>query len=226
MTPLIRCEGIWKIYRRSRSSEIVALSDINMSVHKGSITVIKGPSGSGKTTLISIIGTIERPTKGTVYIEDRALTELSDIALSRLRRRRIGIVFQDFNLMPRLSAWENVSYPLIPEGIKTYERKKRACELLEMLGLEGRYDHTPEELSGGEKQRVAIARALINNPDILILDEPTSNIDSKTAMEIIDLIRKLRMDGKSILICTHDGQLLSDADHIYTLHKGKIIDDS
>jgi putative ABC transport system ATP-binding protein len=219
---LIRCKGVWKIYNEGRPHEVIALSDVKLCIKKGSITIFTGPSGSGKTTLMSIIGTIERPSRGTVYLDGRELTVLSDVALSLLRRRRIGFVFQDFNLIPRLPALKNVSYPLIPEGISTGERRKRAYHILDTLGLSERVNHIPEELSGGEQQRVAIARALVNDPDILILDEPTSNIDQETAQEIVSLLKNLKREGKTIILSTHDGDLIADADAVYKISKGRI----
>ncbi|NOY65411.1 MAG: ABC transporter ATP-binding protein [Nitrospirae bacterium] len=224
MSKVIRCEDLYKSYPLGRDNEVVALTGINLSIEKGTLTLITGPSGSGKTTLLSIIGTLERPTKGRVIINDRTVNELSDAALARLRRDTMGFLFQDYNLIPRLPAWENVTYPLIPLGINSSERKKRALQLLEMLGLSHRYTHTPEQLSGGERQRLSLARALVNDPEILLLDEPTSNIDHKTAEKIMQLLRELRENGKSIIISSHDGHLLSEADQTFQLSGGRLVE--
>ncbi len=185
--------------------------------------VFNGPSGSGKTTLLNVVGTLDRPTEGRVFMYDEDITAFSDIALSRLRRGKIGFIFQDFHLIPRLSGWENVSYPLIPLGIDSKRRYERARELLEKVGLGDRLDHTPEELSGGQQQRVAIARALINNPEIIIADEPTSNIDEETSGLILEILRELKTRGVTILVATHDASFEKVADVIYTLKNGKLL---
>ncbi len=224
MSEVLKSEDLHKSYSLGRGSEIVALAGITLSVRKGSITLITGPSGSGKTTLLSILGTLERPTRGRVFINGMLVNELSDSALARLRRDTIGFLFQDYNLIARLPAWENASYPLIPLGMGTPERKRRALKLLELLGLSGRYLHTPEQLSGGERQRLSLARALVNDPDILLLDEPTSNIDHRTAEKILEFLRELRERGKSIVISSHDGQLLSEADQTFQLSDGRLVE--
>ncbi len=222
----IRCKEVTKVYKIEKTYRVDALSDITLSIPEASIVLIKGPSGSGKTTLLSILATIEKPTSGRVYFFDKDITRYSESALSRLRRQYIGIVFQDFYLIPRLTAWENVSYPLIPLGIKTSERRNRAISILDRLGLKDRIMHTPEQLSGGERQRLSIARALINNPEVIFLDEPTSNIDSVTARYIIDLLKELREQGKTIVLSSHDGDLISEADQVFNLKNGRLWDDT
>lgn len=221
---VIRCEGIWKIYNEGRPHEVRALAEVSLSIEKGSFVAVHGPSGSGKTTLISIMGTIERPGRGNMIIDGKNTAGFSDVALSSLRRKRIGFVFQDYNLMPGLSARENVSVPLIPEGARVHERRERSGALLGSLGLAERAEHFPEEMSGGERQRVAIARALINNPDIIILDEPTSNIDKESVDGLIDILKGLREDGRTIIVSTHEDSLAGNADVIYELKKGRISD--
>lgn len=222
MENFINCINVSKVYNPGRANEVTALSDVTISIERGSYTILTGPSGSGKTTLISIIGTIERPTRGRISVDGKDLLILSESALSLLRRKRVGFVFQSFNLIPGLTAWENASYPLIPVGIREGERKKKAVEVLGRLGLSGRVDHTPEELSGGEQQRVSIARALINDPDIIILDEPTSNIDSDTARAILGLLGELKAGGRTIILSTHDGDMIKDADAVCRLHRGQL----
>ncbi len=226
MKVAIRCEEVSKVYKIEKTYRVTALADITLSIPEASIVLIKGPSGSGKTTLLSILATIEKPTSGRVYFFDKEITKYSESALSRLRRQYIGIVFQDFNLIPRLPAWENVSYPLIPLGVKTSERKDRAVNILERLGLKNRIMHTPEQLSGGERQRLSIARALINNPEVIFLDEPTSNIDRDTAKYIIELLKELKGQGKTIVLSSHDGDLISEADQIFNLSSGRLGDDT
>lgn len=219
---MIGCEGIWKVYCEGRPYEVVALRDITLSIAKGSITVFQGPSGSGKTSLLSIIGAIDRPSRGMVYIDGKNISDLSENSLT-LIRRRMGFVFQQFNLIPGLRAWQNVAIPLIPLSIDEKERKRMSDQLLDMMGLSHRIDHRPEEMSGGEQQRVAIARALINDPDILILDEPTSNIDFETAELIIQILRELNLKGKTIILSTHDENIADYANAVYTLKRGELV---
>jgi putative ABC transport system ATP-binding protein len=184
--------------------------------------VLYGPSGSGKTTLLSLMGTIDRPTGGKIFLDGRDVTGFSDLALSRIRRETIGFVFQSYNLFSGLSAWENVSYPLIPVGVGVKERFERARILLEKLGLGDRLDHSPEELSGGEQQRVGIARALINNPQILIADEPTSNIDADSVGRLVQILNGLKKEGKTIVISSHDPVFRSHGDVLFSLERGRL----
>lgn len=220
---VFKTEGLSKYYNPNRPEEIKALMDINIEIKKGHITILSGPSGSGKTTLISILGAIDRPTGGHVFLHEEELTALSDEALALIRRNKIGFIFQDFNLIPRLSAWENVAYPLIPIVYKEKERKDRAAALLEMLGLGKRINHTSEEMSGGEQQRVAIARALVNNPEILIADEPSSNIDAKAIENLISILVDLKNKGMTIVLSTHDDSFYPYADVKINLKDGALI---
>lgn len=219
---MIRTENLNKHYSSHSHHEVRAIRDISIKIPKNSFTVFKGPSGSGKTTLLNIIGTLDRPTEGKVFMYGEDITSFSDIALSRLRREKIGFIFQDFHLIPRLMSWENVSYPLIPIGIDSKKRFERAKVLLEKVGLGDRLDHTPEELSGGQQQRVAIARALINNPEIIIADEPTSNIDEETGEHILGYLAELKVLGTTILVATHDTRFEKIADVILLLKNGRI----
>lgn len=204
MKTVIRTENLYKYYYIGRPEEVHALNDINLEIWENQSVVIHGPSGCGKTTLLSLISTIDRPTEGRVYLYDQGVSGFSDVELSRIRRKTMGFVFQNFNLLLRLSAWENVAFPLIPMGISEKERYKRACDLLMRLGLEKRIHHTPEEMSGGEQQRVAIARALINDPDIIIADEPTSNIDAESVQKLLNILDALDKEGKTIIVSSHD----------------------
>ena len=219
---LIRAEDLCRCYHAGKSNQVVALEDISLEIMHNEWVVIYGPSGSGKTTLLSLLGTLDRPTKGRVLLGGRDITRFSDLELSRVRRRAIGFVFQSFHLIPGLTAWENVSYPLVPIGIGSKERCRRAAELLERLGLESRLMHTPEEMSGGEQQRVAIARALINDPQILIADEPTSNIDADAAQGLLDILRQLKGEGRTLIMSSHDPLLRSHGDRLLALKRGRL----
>ncbi len=204
MKTVIRTENLFKYYYIGRPEEVHALNDINVEISKNQSIVIHGPSGCGKTTLLSLISTIDRPTEGRVYLYDQDVSGFSDVELSRIRRKTMGFIFQNFNLLLRLSAWENVAFPLVPMGISEKERYKRGCDLLIRLGLEKRIRHTPEEMSGGEQQRVAIARALVNDPDIIIADEPTSNIDAESVQKLLNILDALDKEGKTIIVSSHD----------------------
>jgi putative ABC transport system ATP-binding protein len=190
---------------------VEALRGVNLKVEKGEFLAVLGPSGSGKSTLLNLIGALDKPTDGTVLIEGVEISKLNDNQLADLRRR-IGFVFQFFNLIPRLTARQNVELPMAIAGLSRGEREKRAEELLEIVGLRERMSHKPSELSGGQQQRVAIARALANNPSFLLMDEPTGNIDSKSAYEIIQLVRRLNLEkNMTVIMVTHDQRLASEA---------------
>ncbi len=219
---MIRIENLCKSYSHYSQHEVRALHDINVNISKNSFVVFNGPSGSGKTTLLNIIGTLDRPTAGKVFMGNEEITSFSDIALARLRREKIGFIFQDFHLIPRLTSWENVAYPLIPLGIGVRERFERAKSLLEKMELGNRLDHTSEELSGGQQQRVAIARALINNPEIIIADEPTSNIDDETSAHILTFLGELQARGVTILVATHDTAFEKIADITFKMKNGRV----
>ena len=222
MQPILRTENVSRWYNVGRRHEVRAVEDISLEILENQIVVLYGPSGSGKTTLLSLMGTIDRPTGGKIFLKGRDVTQFSDLELSRIRRETIGFVFQSFNLFSGLSAWENVSYPLIPLGVGSKERLARAGFLLERLGLGDRIDHSPEELSGGEQQRVAIARALINNPHILIADEPTSNIDAESVERLLEILGELKGDGKTIIVSSHDPVLKNHGDALFNLERGRL----
>ena len=217
------CENLVKIYR-SGEIEVIALRDLNIRVDKGEIRAIVGPSGSGKTTLINIIGGIDRPNAGTVIVDSDEITKFSERKLVEYRRKRVGIVFQFFNLIPTLTALENVELPMALVGISREKRRKRAIELLELVGLKERMNHKPDQLSGGEQQRVAIAAALANDPPLILADEPTGELDTVTGRQIAELFRRLRDElGKTIIIVTHDVSIAKIADRISRIIDGKII---
>jgi len=221
-TPVVETADLKKTYMLGKVP-VNALQGVNLKVEKGDFIAILGPSGSGKSTLLNMIGALDKPTEGKVFINGVDVSTLNDNQLADLRRS-IGFVFQFFNLIPRLSARGNVELTLAIAELGKNERRKRAEELLETVGLKERMNHKPAELSGGERQRVAIARALANNPGFLLMDEPTGNIDSKTAKDIIELIKQLNEEkGVTIIMITHDQQLASQAKRIVKMLDGTII---
>jgi putative ABC transport system ATP-binding protein len=201
---------------------VEALRGVNLKVEKGDFLAVLGPSGSGKSTLLNLIGALDKPTSGTLLIDGVDVSKLNDNHLADLRRR-VGFVFQFFNLIPRFAAIDNVELPMSIAGMNRSERKKRATELLETVGLKDRMKHKPAELSGGQQQRVAIARALANNPSFLLLDEPTGNIDSKTAHEVMEIIKILNEKGVTIIMVTHDQHLAREAKRTVQMMDGVII---
>jgi len=220
--PVVETADLKKTYILGKVP-VNALRGVNLKVEKGDFVAILGPSGSGKSTLLNMIGALDKPTEGKVFIDGVDVSTLNDNQLADLRRS-IGFVFQFFNLIPRLNAIGNVELPMAVSGLGKNERRKHAEELLETVGLKERMKHKPAELSGGERQRVAIARALANNPGFLLMDEPTGNIDSKTAKEIIGLVKRLNEDeGVTIIMITHDQQLASQATRIVKMLDGSII---
>lgn len=223
MSVILHCDGVHKTYNPSRPNEVRALIDVNLEIERGSFTLLRGPSGSGKTTLLGILGALDRPGRGRVMLDNKDLARCSGETLATIRRRRIGFVFQNFNLLPRLPAWENVSMPLVPGGMTERERREKALSLLERLGLGDRTRHAPEELSGGEQQRTAIARALINDPDIIILDEPTSNIDAEASHLLLRILTDLKAEGKTIIASSHDEELCHRADRTFELRRGSLV---
>jgi putative ABC transport system ATP-binding protein len=218
---LIRTERITKVYRTG-SVEVNALCGVSLEIRKGEYVGLMGPSGSGKSTLMHLLGCLDTPTGGSYWLGGRDTTTLDDIELARLRNREIGFVFQSFNLLPRLSAGANVQLPMIYAGIKPRERSRRARELLEMVGLGDRVNHRSNELSGGEMQRVALARALANEPSIILADEPTGNLDTRTSEEIMGLFDRLADQGNTIIVVTHDPEVSSHVRRVVRLRDGQV----
>ena len=219
---MIRSINVHKLYRQGKN-EITALAGVSLDVQKGEFAVIMGPSGSGKSTLLHLIGGLDRPTQGEVLVDGRIISQMPDDEATLLRRTKIGFIFQFFNLLPTLTAVENVMLPLILDEQPTPAAHTRADVLLERVGLEARRDHLPEELSGGEIQRLAIARALAFNPPILLADEPTGNLDSKTGETILQLIRHInREEGCTVLMVTHNLEAAGYGDRIIYLRDGRI----
>jgi len=214
---------VHKVYRLGRI-EIHALRGVSLQVRKGEFISIMGPSGSGKTTLLNIIGTLDKPTKGKVYLDGEDITALSDKKLTQIRRKKIGFVFQFHNLIPVLTAIENVELPMVIAGVPREERKKRALHLLKLVGLEDRVNHRPSELSGGEQQRVAIARALANNPSIILADEPTGELDTENSKMVMKIFREaISEEGATSIVVTHNPIVASLTDRILQLRDGKIV---
>jgi putative ABC transport system ATP-binding protein len=199
-----------------------ALNGVTLNVEENEYIAIMGPSGSGKSTLMNMIGCLDTPTSGEYILNGNRVSELDDAELAKVRNREIGFVFQTFNLLPRTDCLSNVELPLIYSGIKSSERKKRATQTLERVGLGDRVDHKPNELSGGQRQRVAIARALVNNPSILLADEPTGNLDTKTGDEIMNLFEELYRAGNTIIVVTHENEIAEHARRIVRLRDGLI----
>lgn len=221
---LIQIRDLSKIYQMG-TQEVRALDGVSFEVSENEYIAIMGPSGSGKSTLMNLIGCLDTPTSGTYILNRQDVSELEDADLAEVRNREIGFVFQTFNLLPRTDCLSNVELPLIYSGVKTAERRRRATETLRRVGLGDRVDHKPNELSGGQRQRVAIARALVNNPSILLADEPTGNLDTKTGNEIMMLFEELYRMGNTILLVTHEDDIADHARRIIRLRDGKIESD-
>ncbi len=224
MDVLIELKNIIKVYNTGKVS-VRALDGVSFSVGSGEMLSIMGPSGSGKSTLMHIIGFLDRPTDGKYFFKGQNTTGFSDEDLARIRNKEIGFVFQSFNLLGRFTALENVELPLVYAGMRSKDRKEKAMYMLEKVGLSHRAHHTPLEMSGGERQRVAIARALVNNPSLILADEPTGNLDSKTGVEIMDIFKRLHEEGKTLIIVTHDPEIAGICERIVKIRDGRIVED-
>jgi putative ABC transport system ATP-binding protein len=222
--PLIEVEGVHKTYDTGKL-EVHALRGIDLRIERGELVAIMGPSGSGKTTLMEILGCLSRPSSGSYRLEGRRVDEIDPDGLARLRGEEIGFVFQSFNLLPRLSVLENVELPLSYCGVGRRERRDRAGEALERVGLGHRWRHLPNEISGGERQRVAMARALVNRPSLVLADEPTGNLDTATGDEILALLHAIHGDGNTVVVVTHDPRIGGQAPRQLTLRDGRIASD-
>ena len=221
---LIKTENLWKTYEMG-AEKIHALAGVSFTVTKGEYLAIMGPSGSGKSTLMNLIGCLDTPTQGQYFINGRLVSAMNDDELAFIRNREIGFVFQTFNLLARATALHNVELPLIYNGTPAQERIERAKGALRMVELEQRITHKPNELSGGQRQRVAIARALVNNPSILLADEPTGNLDSATGVEIMNLFEKLHEQGNTIILVTHEHDVAEHAHRTIHIRDGKVASD-
>lgn len=223
MEPIIRLENTSKNYQMG-NSEVHALSEINLKIERGDFLVILGPSGSGKSTMMNLIGALDFADIGNIFLDEQNIEHLDESNLAQIRGRKIGFVFQTFNLIPTLTAIENIALPMLFQGISKEERMERAEKILNQVKLSHRRDHFPNELSGGERQRVAIGRALANEPEVILADEPTGNLDSKTGLEIMDLFTELNKKGKTIILVTHDLDLVRYAKKVLKIRDGRIVE--
>jgi putative ABC transport system ATP-binding protein len=221
---LIRTEDLWKTYHMG-SEEVHALRGVSIEIERGEYVAIMGPSGSGKSTLMNLIGCLDTPTQGEYFLNDKRVSVMNDDELANIRNREIGFVFQTFNLLPRATALHNVELPLIYNGTPSSDRRKQAERALEMVDLKDRINHKPSELSGGQRQRVAIARALVNEPSLLLADEPTGNLDSKTSLEIMRLLEDLHQQGNTIIMVTHEPDIAKRAHRVLSILDGRIAQD-
>jgi putative ABC transport system ATP-binding protein len=221
---LIQTEDLWKTYQMG-STEVHALQGVSFKIQRNEYVAIMGPSGSGKSTLMNLIGCLDTPSKGQYWLNGRLVSEMNDDELAHIRNKEIGFVFQTFNLLARATALHNVELPLIYSGVPSKERGERATKSLQMVELTDRMHHKPNELSGGQRQRVAIARALVNNPSIILADEPTGNLDSQTGVEIMKLFDKLHSEGNTIILVTHERDIAEYAHRVISIRDGKIASD-
>ncbi|HOJ89370.1 MAG TPA: ABC transporter ATP-binding protein [Pseudothermotoga sp.] len=222
MNVIINVENVRKTYKMG-DNVVKAVDGVSLSVFEGEYLVIMGPSGSGKTTLMHLMGCLDKPDSGEIYLSGQRVSKLNDRDLAKVRNKMIGFVFQQFNLLPRLTALENVELPMIYAGVPRAVRRKRAKELLTMVGLAERMEHRPTQLSGGQMQRVAIARALANEPQIILADEPTGNLDSKSGEEILKIFSDLHSDGLTMIVVTHDPEVAENGERVIHMRDGKIV---
>ena len=226
MPTIVSCRGVSKTYQQGKVA-VQALTDIDLEVEGGGFIALAGPSGSGKTTLLNLIGGLDTPDAGAIEVDGKAYADLSRSAMADLRLHSIGFVFQAYNLIPVLSALENVEYVMLLQGVAREERRRRAREILDVVGLEGKHDRRPAELSGGQQQRVAVARAIVADPAIVLADEPTANLDSKTGESLLDLMRQMNRERSvTFIFSTHDNMVMDYARRLVLLRDGRIAEDN
>ena len=224
--PIVRAVGVRRVFGRGPAA-VHALKGANLSVMPGRLVALKGRSGSGKTTLINMLGALDRPTEGAVYFMGREISSLGEAERGEIRRKHMGLIFQSFALVPMMSAYENVEFALRIAGVPAAERRRRAEEALDYVGLKKRMNHRPHELSGGEQQRVAIARAIAHRPALVLADEPTAELDSRTGLQILKLFKDLvRLEGVTIVMTTHDPAIMEIVDQVYALEDGLVVEES
>jgi len=218
----IRTEHLSKVYLRGEPNEVVAVKDVTIRIVKGDFIVVTGPSGSGKTTFLSLLGLLTRPTRGKIFFDGEEVSTYSDAWQTRVRKENIGVIFQQYNLLPQLLAWENVSLPLLCRDMSKNERRKTAVEIMEKLGLEKRKDFKVAFLSGGEQQRIAIGRALVVDPQVILADEPTASVDEETAASILGVFRRLKKERKTLIVSTHDRSIIREGTGFVELKSGTL----
>ena len=220
---LIQIQDVWKKYDMGEAEPLIVLKEINLDIKQGEFVAITGPSGSGKSTMLHIVGALDKPSWGKVYLDGKDISKMDESSLANLRGKTIGFIFQQFNLLKNLSALHNVTLPMEAiDNISDEQANKRGTEILEMLGLGDRLHHRPNQLSGGQQQRVAIARSLANNPEVILADEPTGNLDSKTGLFVLSFLRKMHKEGKTIILITHDISLVKYAERVVHIKDGMI----
>lgn len=220
---LIRLENVCKYYQMGET-KVEALKDFSMTIHENDYMAIFGPSGSGKSTLLHMMGLLDIPSSGKIFVDEVDVSEMPENQLARIRGKKVGFIFQVFNLVPSLTALENVALPMMIYDVPKYEREKRAEELLISLDMGNRMSHLPGELSGGQRQRVAIARSLANNPEVILADEPTGNLDSKTGEEVVEIFNRLHKEGKTLVIVTHDPDIARNSEEIVRIKDGQLLE--
>jgi len=222
---LIDIQNVYKIYNEGYESEVRALDGVDLAIDRGEFTAVIGQSGSGKSTLMNILGCLDVPTYGDYHLDGTDVTELTDRELARIRNKEIGFIFQGYNLIPALTAYENVELPLIYQGVSPFKREDLVMEALERVNMDDRWQHHPSEMSGGQQQRVAIARAIATRPPIIMADEPTGALDSKTGRHVLEILHQLHEEGTTVILITHDNGIAATAERIVRISDGKIVYD-
>ena len=225
MANLIELRNVYKIYAEGLESEVRALDGVSLDIRQGEFVAVVGQSGSGKSTMMNVLGCLDIPTRGDYYLDGVDVRDLTDKELSRIRNKQIGFIFQQYNLIQSLTVLENVELPLVYQGVDPYDRREMALEALDRVGLAGRVKHKPVEMSGGQQQRVAIARAIATRPPIIMADEPTGALDSRTGLEVLQFLQQLNREGTTVILITHDNGIAATARRVVRLQDGKVVED-